>query len=155
MKLSATWAYISCLLLGAAAFWVPDALAHAGRLSAPADVIVFTLLGPACALGTYQWLRRRFPLLPTAVPLWMLLGIWILGPLGIAIGLIPLGGTFLSPDRIGGFLWIWLLFPMTTFVMSTYSGSLGGVILVTLLLLVVAALGRRRVAASNNRWRGP
>ena len=79
----------------------------------------------------------------------MLLGIWMLSPLAIAIGMLPAGGRFLEAKQLGGFFVLWAMFPMTTSIMSTYSGSLGGVGLATLVLLVVAAVSGVRRKTSN------
>ena len=101
-------------------------------------------------------LRRRFPQYMRAVPLWMLLGVWALGPLGVAVGMIPFGGTFLTAEHAREFLALWLWFPATTFIMSTYSGSLGGVLLVTIALLACAAIRSPRfTTTSNNPLSGP
>src|SRR5438309_463428 len=75
---------------------------------------------------------------PTGLPLFMLLGIWALAPLGAAIGTVPTGGEFLQAGQLREFLMMWLAFPMTTTIMTTYSGSLGGVGLATLFLIVVS-----------------
>src|SRR5205809_123461 len=78
---------------------------------------------------------------PTGLPLFMLLGIWALAPLGAAIGTVPTGGEFLQAGQLREFLMMWLAFPMTTTIMTTYSGSLGGVGLATLFLIVVSIVG--------------
>ena len=80
----------------------------------------------------------------------MLLGIWALGPIGIAIPGQFNGGSFLDVDKIDTFLMLWAIFPASTFIMSTYSGSLGGVILVTVSLLIVALRASKNHKASNN-----
>lgn len=81
----------------------------------------------------------------------MLLGIWLFGPLAMAIGILPAGGKFLEMDQLSGFFMLWAMFPASTFMMSTYSGSLGGVGLATLVLLVAAAVSSVRRKASNPR----
>jgi hypothetical protein len=80
----------------------------------------------------------------------MLLGIWSLGPLGIAIPGQFNGGSFLDPDNIGSFFTMWAIFPVSTFIMSTYSGSLGGVLLVTILLLITTLVASIKHKASKN-----
>jgi len=54
------------------------------------------------------------------------------------------GGSFLDPDKTGTFFTMWAIFPVSTFIMSTYSGSLGGVLLATALVASI------RHKASNN-----
>jgi hypothetical protein len=141
--------YVHFLFAGGLSYWLLDILVHAISLPAPFGIVILTVLVPGLVVWTYLSLRRRFPQHPRAVPLYMLLGIWIMGPLGIAIGMIPAGATFLNTENIGEFLGLWLMFPVSTFVMSTYSGSLGGVILVTLALVVCAVIGGRGLSASN------
>lgn len=79
----------------------------------------------------------------------MLLGIWMFGPLAIAIGTIPTGAKFLETGQIGGFFMMWAAFPVSTFMMSTYSGSLGGLVLSTLLLLIAAIFSAVRGKISS------
>ena len=83
-------------IAGAVAYWLPDALLQYFSLPAPLGILTLTLVVPAITVGIYLWLRRRFPEHPRAVSLFMLLGIWALGPLGIAIGMVPMGGHLSS-----------------------------------------------------------
>jgi hypothetical protein len=143
------------LLSGGVAYWTLDAATQLLWRHKLLWLALLTLAVPAGTAGVCLLVRRRFPQHARAVPLWMLFGIWALGPLGIAVGMIPLGGTFLTADHIRGFLLVWLLFPLATFTMSTYSGSLGGVMLVTVVLGCAVIWSPRLAAASNNRRRGP
>jgi hypothetical protein len=149
MALTTARNYGLFLITGGLAYWLPDILLHATPLPPPLGILVVTVVVPAITVWICLWMRRRFPQHPRAVSLFMLLGIWALGPLGIAIGMVPSGGTFLRAEKIDGFLWLWLMFPASTFMMSTYSGSVGGVILVTLALLVCAFIRGRGLTASN------
>jgi len=63
---------------------------------------------------------------------------------------VPTGGKFLQAGPLREFLMMWLAFPMTTIIMTTYSGSLGGVGLATLFLIVVSIVGGLR-QRSNRR----
>jgi len=150
MKLLTAQNYGLFLIAGALAYWLPDMLLHAISLPVPVGILALTFVVPAVTVGIYFWIRRRFPQHPRAVAFLMLLGVWAFGPLGLAIGMAPLGGTFLHAEKIGDFLWLWLMFPVSTFMMSTYSGSLAGVLLVTLALLICAVIGGRGLAASNH-----
>ncbi len=132
--------YALYVLVGAAAYWVPDILIH-WLWPLHVWIALLTFLVPAVVGIIWFLLSRRpsYSRFPVGLPLFMLLGIWMLGPLGLAIGMLPGGGTFLEAEQLGGFFMVWAMFPISTFIMSTYSGSLGGVCLATLVLLVAAA----------------
>jgi len=82
--------------------------------------------------------------------MFMLLGIWAIGPLAIAATMQVLGGKFLDVENIQSFFMLWAFFPATTFMMSTYSGSLGGLILTTVMLLILSIVAGIKMRASNN-----
>ena len=123
-------------------FWTPSVVLHAlrGHKFSGIDVIVLT-----AGLPTFYgfclpliWRRRpRFKsLLQRVVP--EVLGVWLFGPLMILISESFAGGGFAKPDA-------WQLlglgtafFPVFTFMMSTYDGTLGAVLLATLCLPVLA-----------------
>ena len=128
---------------GPVAYWLPDALIHYTRLPAPFEMLASTLVVPLVTVAAYQWMRRRLPQYRRATPLFMLLGVWVLGPLAIAVEMAPLGGTFLQADHLADFLKLWVVFPALTFMMSTYSGSLGGLLVVSVALFIGAAIGGR------------
>jgi hypothetical protein len=46
--------------------------------------------------------------------------------------------------NIDTFFFMWLNFLVSTFIMSTYSGSLGGIILITISLLIIALKESRK-----------
>jgi hypothetical protein len=145
--------YALYILVGAAAYWVPDILIQWIRPSHRVWISLLTFFVPAVVFATWFLLSRlpahsRFH---AGLPLFMLLGIWMLGPLAIAIGNVPGGGKFFETEQLGGFFMLWAMFPVSTFIMSTYSGSLGGVGLATLVLLVVAAISSASRKASNSR----
>lgn len=114
-------------LVGAAAYWGTDAVI---QWTHPLHRIWISLLtfGVPSVVGVvwYRLFRKaRYGNCPKAFPLFMLLGIWALGPLAIAVTMQFLGGTFLDIEKLQGFFMLWAAFPATTFIMSTYSGSLG------------------------------
>jgi uncharacterized membrane protein len=141
------------LLVGAAAHWVPDILIQWVRPPHAVWIALLTFFVPVVVGSVWFLLSRRgeHVRFPAGLPLFMLLGIWMLGPLAIAIGIWPAGGKFLEAEQLGGFFMLWAMFPITTFIMSTYSGSLGGVGLSTLVLLTAAAVSAVKHRASNYR----
>ncbi|MCL2296961.1 MAG: hypothetical protein FWC38_09710 [Proteobacteria bacterium] len=133
--------YALYLVVGAIAYWVPDILIQWLLRPSPRLWMLFlTFFAPAVVAVTWFLLSRK----PSharfffGLPMFMLLGVWLFGPLAIAIGALPSGGTFFEPDQLFDFFSLWVMFPIATFTMSTYSGSLGGVCLATLILLVAA-----------------
>ena len=138
-------------LIGGVVYWGSDILFHWLK---PAHFVWISLLtfGVPVIVGlTWYYLFKRHPfdLYPFGFPIFMLLGIWALGPLGIAIGMHPMGGKFFEPDQVMGFLQLWVAFPLATFTMATYSGSLGGVIITTFLLIIVSLISKKRIAKRN------
>jgi hypothetical protein len=71
----------------------------------------------------------------TAIP--MLVGVWLLGGLSMTIAATFGGGGFVGPEGLrGAFVVIALsLVPIYTFIMATYDGSLGALMLVTVVML--------------------
>ncbi|KPK51806.1 MAG: hypothetical protein AMS22_10305 [Thiotrichales bacterium SG8_50] len=140
------------ILVGAAAFWIPDILIQWLRPPHRIWILMLTFLVPAIVGMVWLFLSQhpshsRFR---AGLPLFMLLGIWLLGPMAIAIEALPTGGKFLDSGHLGEFMMLWAMFPVSTFIMSTYSGSLGGVGLATLMLIVAAAYSAVRSKAPNS-----
>ncbi len=134
--------YAQYASVGAGTYWIPDMLVHWIQLPHFVWIGLLTFAVPGMALFTWYVLSKRAPHsnFRVGLPLFMLLGIWLVGPLAIALGMVPAGGKFLEPDQLGTFLMLWAAFPFATFIMSTYSGSLGGVGLVTLGLIIAASI---------------
>jgi hypothetical protein len=68
----------------------------------------------------------------------MLLGIWVLGPLAMAINTFFENGGFLSPDVWHSILFLTAIFPVSTFIGSTYAGTLFAVFLASFCLFFLA-----------------
>ena len=133
------------LSIGAISFWVPDILFHFFSQNPP--IYFLTFFDPVVV-----WLTHRFTIEPEPLrsrwggeALLMVVGIWGFGPLAMAIGAQAQGGSFLDTENLAMFFKMWLMFPVTNIVMSTYSGSLGGLFLVTVGLLasVIGKFGRQ------------
>lgn len=147
--------YVLHVLIGAGVYWVPDTLVqwlHSPDVLSP-DVLwigLLTVLPSTIVAVAWYLLMQRPPHVRYAVglPLCMLLGIWMFGPLAMAVGMAPSGGRFLEAKQIDSFFKMWLLFPITTPMMATYSGSLGGLCLTSLWLLGSATLAVWRKACN-------
>ena len=135
---------LTCMLLGGTSFWGLDILIAATKHWASADVIgvpMMTILLPAIPVVTYL-ITRRF-IKPDksgpSVALFMGIGIWIFGPLGMTVAATFSGGGFHSWTGISnlGYLLLFSVFPVYTLMMSTYDGSLFGLVLVSVLMLVL------------------
>lgn len=77
----------------------------------------------------------------------MLTGVWLFGGLFMTIGATFSGGGFMSPGGARGAVLVLLLslFPMYTFIMATYDGSLVALLLVTICALLVWILQRNKL----------
>ena len=130
------------MLLGGIVFWVPNIAVHwiTGFRFSYSDAIGVTFLLPAATylffrLVWWPW-RKQEDRLPPA--LFAVLGIWITGPAMLTVSASFCGGGLTQPDAWRFFVFGTLLFPLFTFVMSTYDGTLFALLFVTLLLPILA-----------------
>jgi hypothetical protein len=129
-------------LLGALVFWTPNVVVHwiiAYRFSGLV-VIGLTVLLPATTIlffRTYFWLalKQESRLSPA---LFAVLGIWITGPSMMTLSASFCGGGLTQPDAWRFFVFGTLLFPLFTFVMSAYDGTMFALLLTSLLLPILA-----------------
>jgi hypothetical protein len=107
------------------------------------DAGLLTLLLPVAAVLAVALARRAVPSarLAQASPLLVLLGLWLLGPVAMLGSATIDGGGFAQPVGWGALAFVIVAFPLTTPMLSTYDGSLGGLALASLLLVW---LGLRR-----------
>ncbi|BAF72446.1 hypothetical protein [Sulfurovum sp. NBC37-1] len=142
--------YIKSFLIGAASYWLPDIAMQLILPENPLWIILLTLVVPVIVITTWykQYKSEFFYHYPKVYPLFMLLGIWATGPVAIAISMQFKGGTFFEMG-LESFLIMWISFPVSTFIMSTYSGDLGGVIIVSLALLKASSIASKKYKASN------
>ena len=136
---------IATFALGALAFWAPDILVHALAGTAFGGVAVLLLI-PLLPTTTVFVFLRLDPLGRATLRGWprallMLLGIWVLGPLFMMIS-ATFGGagffTFTGAADWAALARMTLVFWASTFMMATYDGALGPLLLSTLLLPSVA-----------------
>jgi hypothetical protein len=144
--------YTLYMLIGACAYWLPDIAIQWSLYDTRIWIVLLTFLIPIIVTIIYSLLFRKetHAHRPLGLPLFMLLGIWLLGPLAIAIGVQPHGGTFLSSGNMIEFLKMAAYWPASTFMMSTYSGSLGGLLITTIILIVAASFnGVKQIMTSK------
>jgi hypothetical protein len=128
--------------LGGFVFWTPNIVVHwiSGYRFSGFEVLGLTILLPATTylfFRTVSWpslnQERRLSQAAFAV-----LGIWIFGPSMLTFSASFCGGGLTQPDAWRFFAFGTLLFPLFTFVMSAYDGTLFALLLTTVLLPVLA-----------------
>jgi hypothetical protein len=123
-------------LLGAVGFWLPDVILHAlrGYNFNGRDVGIVTTVSPLTLLIAFfvaklaDKANRQKSVIPALIA-----GVWLFGGLFMLIGASFSGGGFLTPN---GARWVMVtillsVLPMYTFIMATYDGALGALLLVT------------------------
>lgn len=147
--------YILYIFIGAGTYWVPDIAIQWTLYDTRIWILLLTFLIPIIVTTTYSFLFRSetHARYPVGLPLSMLTGIWLLGPLAIAIGVQSHGGTFLSSGNVKDFLMMWAYFPASTFIMATYSGSLGGLLITSIILLVAASFNYVKQIIANKKFK--
>ena len=131
--------YSLFILIGGLSYWLTDIAIHF-IVKGIAWIILLTLGVPIAVVSTYFYFRKKIESkYRVALPFLMIIGIWFFGPLGMGIGAIPTGGTFFTSGHIKNMLSLWAAFPLTTWMMSVYSGSMGGILITSLILLLFTA----------------
>ena len=135
---TAGWIIIAAIL-GSAVFYLPALLL---RVLLGPDWTVFSLIPltfglPLLLCYVLQRFRRFTGTPVTSTAYAMILGTWILGPPWLGLLMFVSGGGKATLEGLHEML----LFPIYTFMVSTYAGLLGALLLTTILLLVCAAWG--------------
>jgi DNA-directed RNA polymerase subunit RPC12/RpoP len=145
---------LKLMAAGGVSFWLPDTLWHAVRRSSfgGVDVLQLTILMPLTLWAMYRALKRRAlaePVYNVGLP--MMLGVWLLGGFFISLGGLLGGGYAGRADFLRGAVYITLmgLVPPLTYILATYDGSLGALILVTLGSILFAVSGSRKRRRQN------
>jgi hypothetical protein len=126
-------------LLGGLLCWAPSLVVHwlRGQDFSGRDAGLLTLLLPLAAVLAVTLARRAVPSsrLCAVSPLLVLLGLWLLGPVAMLGSATLDGGGFAQPVSWGALAFVIVAFPLTTPMLATYDGSLGGLALASLLLV--------------------
>lgn len=133
---------LKLMLLGAVSFWLPDTLLHALRRHgfAGRDVMIVTAVSPVTLMITFlvvKWANKAAP--QKRVGPALVGGVWIFGGLFMTVGASFAGGGFARPGGAHFVIMSLLLsiIPIYTFIMATYDGALGALLLVTAVAFVV------------------
>lgn len=140
------------IIVGGIVFWSPSVLWHAFRTRnfSGIDVIVLTVFLPIVAIVCFEILWRLQSKVASRqlVARLIILGIWLFGPLFMRIGwnYTGGGGGSTDPDNLSSVITSIVLFPVYTFLMSGYDGTLMAVLMTTLLLILI----QKRKRASHS-----
>jgi hypothetical protein len=144
------------MLLGAVGFWLPDTLLHALRGYAfnRRDVVIVTSVAPLTLMITFflaKWGDKTTPRKDVGVSL--IAGVWLFGGLFMTAGWSFSGGGFMGHDGVRGAIIMILLsvLPVYTFILATYDGALGALLLVTGAAFVVWIVQRSGVLLRHYR----
>ena len=134
--------------LGGFVFWAPSVLLHwlRGYRFSGLDVLSLTILLPIITCLLLVMDRKGWQKTENRLPeaLFALLGIWLFGPLMMSVTASFSGGGISQPDGWRFVLIGTCLFPVFTFMMSTYDGTLGALLLTTALLPFLPKLPFKR-----------
>jgi Na+-driven multidrug efflux pump len=110
----------------------------------PFDLEAILALPIITSLFVWQMLYRHYRSRRGTVALWMLLGVWLFGPLCTTFGATFSGGGFTT---WAGWLTLLLGIPLfipLTFMSSTYDGTLGALAVVTVFFAIAGAVSLLR-----------
>lgn len=129
------------LAAGALTFWLPVVLAHwvFGELGILLTATLLTLVLPVLLCLALDFLAQWWTVPRPKLFLAMIAGIWSTGPFFMMMSLtFTPGEGFHAPGAWSSVGLETALFPLSTFMMATYEGSLLAVLLTTVSLTVFA-----------------
>jgi hypothetical protein len=134
-------------IVSGVAFWIQSMVIHAIRGAnfggSIYDLIAISLLPVVAAVVTLEMIDelRIGDCRRGIMAVWMLVGIWVLGPLMMTIGASFSGGGFARPDTWQMLALAIPLFMHFTWMMSAYDGTLGALVVVTVWFVIAARRG--------------
>lgn len=145
----AGWQTLQLMVFGAAAFWLPDTIWHIvrGPNFGGRDVLALTALMPLTLWAAFLLIKKLYRgSQEEMIGLPMMLGVWMLGGLFIGFGGLLSGGYADRADGFQSFLYVALigLVAPLTYILATYDGSLGGLLLATFGSVVIAVRASRK-----------
>lgn len=150
MKTAGWRRIVKLAVIGAVAFWLPDAVWHLvrGDTFGRVDVLGVTTLTPITLLVAYLIFWRRNWAAGQEFKAWpLMLGVWELGGYFMLLSASFQHAGFKNLHGFSDIAMALLLplIPIYTFIMATYDGSLAALIIVSAAALVMffAGLGRR------------
>ncbi|HEX7422466.1 MAG TPA: hypothetical protein VF311_01075 [Terriglobales bacterium] len=132
---------IISVLIGALAFWIPVLLLE-GLSKGRYSITIVNVLPVVCAACLYWLLRRGHFGKLKALSLYMLAGIYLLGPLSITIAGSAFGGGFTQLTGRHDALWLVLasIVSPLAMVMAGYNGTIFGLLGITIIFILAAAM---------------
>lgn len=136
-------------------FWLPVVVAHGLRREAfgGMDVLALSMVMPLLAIASFEaGLRVCRQCSPIAAAILSTLIIWIAGPTVMLSALAFSGGGFATADApLADAVDMTLGFPVYTFLLSAYAGTILALVIMTLYLLVISVRGRFHLFYSRVR----
>jgi hypothetical protein len=134
-------------IVSGVAFWIPSVVIHAirgmkfgGSIFDIVAIFLMPLLAAVVALEVLDK-RRIGGCRRGIIAVWLLVGIWILGPLMMTISASFSGGGFARADAWRMLTLAIPLFMHFTWMMSAYDGTLGALVIVTIWFVIAAKRG--------------
>ena len=127
------------IAIGGILFWGSDAafLLVAHYVSTSVWIITKTIVTPLILIAAYMWFVYKNGKLLLSVAVLMLIGVWLFGPIYVLIfNQFSSEKTMSLNELAAPDIW----HPMSTFIISTYSGALGTLLLATVVLLTTAVI---------------
>ncbi len=136
--------WLLIMIYGGMIFWIPNILIHriAGNNYDSYWVLLCTAILPLITIGgiiLLFFLEKMHHI--SSIAFWILFGIWFFGPFYIIIESLLLDPSYILSDIWKLLFQMIPLFPIFTFMISTYDGSLFAVLIMTVILGITFILG--------------
>ena len=140
--------FVLVAVLGGIAFWFPNLLLRLLWVYLLQDrnvpdktlIILITITLPFISMRVFRTFagHERSGTWGTITAFFVIFGIWVLGPLFLMMDASLSGGGFAVPGWRASLELMTVLFPVFTFIMSAYDGSLLALLIATICLMIAA-----------------